>query len=178
MRAPRSTSIDREALRVVCDAFDRYEDRIMIVDATNPNHYRIVGEDPVFVEKHDPRTGIVTMGYEPDLDHPYRNRPYHNEAEKDAWLKRLQEADAARARIAKTRERRARRRRGKLTTKPGNYVRGDSVYASHFSRTQPTVHVTKEWAIELTARCLGLDEERFRNSLNRGRRRRRGGPKK
>jgi hypothetical protein len=111
------------------------------------------------------------MGYEPDLDHPYRNRPYHNEAEKDAWLKRLQEADAARARIAKTRERRARRRRGKLTTKPGNYVRGDSVYASHFSRTQPTVHVTKEWAIELTARCLGLDEERFRNSLNRGRRR-------
>jgi hypothetical protein len=119
----------------------------------------------------------------------------HNGAEQDACLKRLQEADAARGQIAKTRERRARRRRGKLTAKPGNYARGLSLNAStarellplflrvlrrHFSRTQPTLHVTKEWAIELTARCLHFDEQAeqaFRNSLNRGRRRR-GGPKK
>jgi hypothetical protein len=104
------------------------------------------------------------------------------EMQTDAW----REAQARRARIAKTSARRAQRRRGKLKAKPGNYQRSRSSYdwaardmlpvalralRAHFRAHNPPVRVTQAWAAELTARCLDYDEVSFCDFVKKGRHR-------
>jgi hypothetical protein len=63
MRAPQSTLLDKEAEAVVRAALEHYEDTrlVVVADATNPNHWRVDGEDPVFIEKYDPRTRVSDL---------------------------------------------------------------------------------------------------------------------
>jgi len=138
------TSIDREAIEVILDALRRWP--------ATPANVRMMQEQYA--------AGVASL--------------------------KMTKAEIATAeRTARSRERRARRRRGELKAKRGNYPRsrGLNDFAAremlpyilrtlrgYFRVHNPTVPVTRTWAIKLTALCCEIDEDNFRNFLKKGRR--------